>query len=268
MTATLVARIVESGRLHWQTRIGDVLSRECAAMLPEYRDITLLHILSHRGGLPRDVSPLIDADGRPLTRLNYVRSALGMPPASKPGEQMLYSNVDYVVAGLMLETVTGQTWETLITTQVFAPLGIRNFGFGPPGSPGILDQPQGHEPDRIGLKPTRADIPESMSPAGRVHMSLDDLLVFLQAHRDQPATFLSEASWRTLHTPPFGGDYALGWSVSASGVLSHGGTNQKWKSEVAVDPQSGLVCCSTANVLNDNTQSALLQLLASASLSK
>jgi hypothetical protein len=50
-------------------------------------------------------------------------------------------------------------------------------------------------------------------------------------------------------------------------VLSHGGTNQKWKAEVIVDPERELVCGSAANVLNNNTQSALLQLLESARLS-
>jgi len=238
-------------------------------MLPRYRDVTLVHILSHRGGLPRDVIVAHDADGRSLQRLDYVRAALRMPQVSSPGEQMLYSNVDYVVAGLMLETVTGQMWEALIAEQVFVPLGIKSFGFGPPGVAGKLDQPQGHEPGRIGLKPTRFDeVSEAMAPAGRVHMNLDDLLVYLEAHRDRPGTFLSESSWRTLHTPPFGGDYALGWSVSPSGVLSHGGTNQKWKAEVVVDHEADLVCCSVANVLNGNTQSALLQLLGSARLTK
>lgn len=267
MTATLAARIVESGNLTWQTSIGDVLGSRCPGMLPAYRDVTLLHILSHRGGLPRDVTSPRDADGRDLNRLGYVCAALTIPPVSNVGEQMLYSNVDYVVAGLMLETVTGQTWETLIANRLFAPLHIDSFGFGPPGLAGRLDQPQGHEPGRAGLRPTRADLPESMAPAGRVHMSLDDLLIYLGAHRDRPAGLLSEASWQTLHTPPFGGDYALGWSVSPSGVLSHGGTNQKWKAEVVVDSSAGLVCCSAANVLNDNTQSALLQLLGSAKLS-
>jgi hypothetical protein len=95
-------------------------------------------------------------------------------------------------------------------------------------------------------------------------MSLGDLLIYLEAHRDMPARLLSAASWNTLHTPPFGGDYALGWSVSPTGELSHGGTNGKWKSEVLIDGTSGLVCASVANVLNNNTQSALRQLLASA----
>jgi CubicO group peptidase (beta-lactamase class C family) len=267
MTATLAARIVETGALQWNARIGDVLGSVVTGMRPEYRDITLLHILSHRGGLPRDLESMRDAKGDYLQRRDYVEAALRMPPVAAPAEQMLYSNVDYVVAGLMLETVGRQPWETLIAHHVFEPLGIRSFGFGPPGSIDKLDQPQGHEPAPRGLRPTRYDVPEAMAPAGRVHMNLDDLLLYLAAHRDRPIAFLKEASWQTLQTPPFGGDYALGWSVSSSGVLSHGGTNQKWKAEVVVDRARDLVCGSTANVLNNNTQSALLQLLESARLS-
>lgn len=267
MTATLAARIVETGALQWNTRIGDVLGSVVMGMRPEYRDITLLHILSHRGGLPRDLESMRDAKGDYLQRRDYVEAGLRMPPVAAPAEQMWYSNLDYVVAGLMLETIGGQPWETLIAHHVFEPLGIGSFGFGPPGSIGKLDQPQGHEPAPRGLRPTRYDVPEAMAPAGRVHMNLDDLLLYLAAHRDRPGAFLKEASWQTLHTPPFGGDYALGWSVSSSGVLSHGGTNQKWKAEVVVDRERKLVCGSAANVLNNNTQSALLQLLESARLS-
>jgi hypothetical protein len=55
--------------------------------------------------------------------------------------------------------------------------------------------------------------------------------------------------------------------VSATGALSHGGTNGKWKSEVLVDRAAALVCASVANVLNNNTQSALRQLIAGARMS-
>jgi hypothetical protein len=98
-------------------------------------------------------------------------------------------------------------------------------------------------------------------------MNLKDLLVYLEAHRDMPESFLTKESWYALHKPPFGGDYALGWFVATNGALSHGGTNGKWKSEVLVDAEAGLACAAVANVLNNNTQSALLQLLASARLS-
>jgi CubicO group peptidase (beta-lactamase class C family) len=263
-TATLVARLIDAGALNWHSTIGEVLGAQISDMLSAYRDVTALHLLSHRGGLPRDREGEFKTSDLHASRLAYAREALQQPPSAPMGTQMSYSNADYVVVALMLETLLDKPWERLIADYVFTPLRLKSAGFGPPGSPGHLDEPMGHVAAAAGLRPIRADIPAVMGPAGRVHMSLGDLLTYLEAHRDMPTTFLSGESWITLHTPPFGGDYALGWSVSATGVLSHGGTNGKWKSEVLVDRASGLVCASVANVLNNNTQSALRQLLVSA----
>jgi len=267
ITATLVARLIDAGALSWHSTVGEVLGAQISDMLSAYHDVTALHLLSHHGGLPRDREGEFTARDLHLSRLAYAREALQQPPSAPMGTQMSYSNADYVVVALMLETLLDKPWERLIADHVFTPLGLKSAGFGPPGSPGHLDEPMGHMAAATGLRPVRADIPAVMAPAGRIHMSLGDLLTYLKAHRDMPTNFLSGESWTTLHTPPFGGDYALGWSVSPTGVLSHGGTNGKWKAEVLVDGPSGLVCASVANVLNNNTQSALRQLLASARLS-
>lgn len=261
MTATLAARLVQKDLIGWRSTIGDVLGDRIPDMQPAYRDLNLLHLLSHHGGLARDTPAAAYRDAPPAEqRLAYVRAALQQAPIGAAGRQMAYSNNDYVVAGLMLETVGRAPWEVLIAGEVFEPLGLRDFGFGPPGAPGSLDQPQGHRMGRLGLEPVRTDIPAAMAPAGQVNMNLHDLVLYLAAHRDQPASFLKPDAWRTLHQPPFGGDYALGWEVSDKGVLFHGGTNSWWKSEVRVDPEVGVVCAAVANVLNDNTQSALIQL--------
>ena len=267
ITATLVARLIDAGALSWRSTIGEVLGAQIGDMLSAYRDVTALHLLSHHGGLPRDREGEFKAGDLHSSRLAYAREALQQPPSAPMGTQMSYSNADYVVVALMLETLLAKSWERLIADYVFTPLRLESAGFGPPGSPGHLDEPMGHVAAATGLRPVRADIPAVMAPAGRVHMSIGDLMTYLESHRDMPTNFLSAESWTILHTPPFGGDYALGWSVSPNGVLSHGGTNGKWKSEVLVDRPSGLVCASVANVLNNNTQSALRQLLASSRLS-
>jgi CubicO group peptidase (beta-lactamase class C family) len=261
MTATLAARLVDKGLIDWRSTIGDVLGGRVADMQPAYRDLNLLHLLSHHGGLARDTPPAAYRDApRAEQRLAFVRAALELPPLGPAERQMAYSNNDYVVAGLMLETVGRAPWEVLITREVFEPMGLRSAGFGPPGAVSSLDQPQGHRMGRYGLEPVRSDIPDAMAPAGQVNMNLHDLVLYLTAHRDQPTGFLRPDAWRTLHRPPFEGDYALGWEVSDKGVLFHGGTNSWWKSEVRVDPGAGVVCAAVANVLNNNTQSALLQL--------
>lgn len=45
---------------------------------------------------------------------------------------------------------------------------------------------------------------------GLVHVNLHDLLRYLAAHRDACASLLKRRGWDALHTPPFGGGYALG----------------------------------------------------------
>jgi CubicO group peptidase (beta-lactamase class C family) len=177
---------------------------------------------------------------------------------------MAYANNGYIVAGAMLEAVSGSSWEDLITTHVFKPLGLASAGFGPPGTPGKLDQPVGHAgPTPFPPGPGKtADNPVALGPAGRVHMNLRDLCAYLDAHLRQPDGFLKPDSWKTLHTPPFEGTYAMGW-IAEGGRLWHNGSNTLWYSEMCVDTVKGAVAavaCNQGNTVESRPAvAALLQ---------
>ena len=122
-------------------------------------------------------------------------------------------------------------------------------GFGAPGHHGALDQPVGHinegccaQPIAIGV----TDNPVVLGPAGRIHMSLQDLLRFLVTHRDR-TTFLNSQTWMTLHNPAFGGDYALGWFVRSDGELWHNGSNDFWYVEALVNSTAGIAAAAVSN---------------------
>lgn len=258
MTATLAARLVEAGRLRWTGTVGEVLGSAVPTMRTEYRQATLVDLLSHHAGLPRDapaaartfpVGPVADVATQ---RLAYARLALTAPPVAAPRTTLNYSNAGYVVAGAMLERVTGTPWEVLMRRHLFAPLDLRGAGFGPPAASGRTDQPVGHARGRDGrlhpwTDPAVADIPTVLGPAGLVHASLDDLLAYLAAHRDRPARLLTREGWDRLHTPPFGDGYALGWGVDTQGSLAHAGSNGMWIANVAVDRPSGTVFAGALN---------------------
>jgi len=153
----------------------------------------------------------------------------------------------------MLEAKLGNSWEDLIRTHLFEPLQLSTAGFGAPGQKGKTDQPVGHAKDPssegrqaypIGGLVT--DNPVVLGPAGRIHMSLQDLLRYLSAHRDR-AGFLRPETWTILHTPPFAGEYAMGWIVRSNGALSHAGSNTLWYAEVLVDAATGVVAAAAAN---------------------
>ncbi|MGL6041166.1 MAG: serine hydrolase domain-containing protein, partial [Deefgea sp.] len=58
LTATLVARWVEQGKLRWDSTLADLLPAWREQMCTEYQTVTLLQLLQHRAGLPRDLSDM------------------------------------------------------------------------------------------------------------------------------------------------------------------------------------------------------------------
>jgi CubicO group peptidase (beta-lactamase class C family) len=278
MTATLAGVLVEAGTLHWDTTIAAVFPELAAALQPATTNLTLKHLLAHRAGLPRDVNWGQFKQGTvQAQRLQVVREALAKKPEFAPGERYQYSNTGYVIVGAMLERVTGQPWEEAIRERVFSPLGMTSVGFGGVGTPGQLDQPWPHGPKG---KPQRKngpamDNPAVIGPAGRVHCTLQDWAKFiadqLRGARGERA-LLTPASYQRLQTPPFGGNYALGWGVAqrdwgGGTVLSHTGCNTMNFANVWVAPLKNfavLVCINQGDDVafkaSDAAASALIRL--------
>jgi CubicO group peptidase (beta-lactamase class C family) len=255
MTATLLARAVEAGMISWTTTVEETFALDMKEVDPVYRTASVLHLLSHHSGLPKDISLAelgqYSRDGLPNPlneRRRLALRALSLRPEAAPGSKMIYSNNGYVVAAAMLEKRVGKSWEDLIQRLVFGPLGLSSAGFGPPENPQINDQPSGHS---IGQNGTRTashlDNPVAMAPAGRVHMSLPDFLSWLSAHRDRSSAFLRAESWDMLHKPPFTGGYALGWFVGPKGSLWHNGSNGIWYTEGMIDREAGAVAAFVSN---------------------
>ncbi len=241
MTATLAALLVEEGKLDWNSTAGEVFSTWSADMDPGYRDVTLEMLLGHRGGAPAnpptEVWNAMWQPGEPVQiRRTAVQTMLAQPPAVMPGTQVLYSNSGYMIAGAMLEQVTGSAWEKLVQEKLFAPLDMSSCGFGAPASAGQVDQPWGHQVVSGQLQPVppkpAGDNPPALGPAGTVHCSLEDYGKFLTLHLRAArgsASLLTLASFDRLHAPVMA-DAALGWfavsrSWSGGVALMHSGSN-------------------------------------------
>jgi CubicO group peptidase (beta-lactamase class C family) len=255
MTATLVARLVGKGVVSWDDTVGDRLGKLVPDMNDDFRDATFKHLLSHRAGLAANIPLARFADfgqtpDDPIAdRLKWVQIALTQTPVGPKETTFLYSNNGFIVAGAMLEAATGDSWETLMEREVFSPLGLTSAGFGPPQGPNPDDQPRGHRPAAGGDKavPLNADNPAALGPAGRVHMSLADMAKFLLMHAQQPQDFLQPESFDILHTPPFGGNYAMGWVVIGPQARWHNGSNNMWYAEATFNLSDGAVAAVVVN---------------------
>ena len=276
MTSTLIAKLVEQGKLKWETTLAEIFPDLAPPMHADFKAVTLLQLLSHRAGLPPNL-PLARYAGDDVMalRLRAVREELAKRPQSRPGSKYVYSNLGYIIAGAVVEKVTGKTWEQSVTSEIFEPLKMKSAGFGGTGTPGQIDQPWPHTADG---KPTVANGPAMdnlpvMGPAGRVHCSIQDWAKFIQdqlrGDRGEPA-LLKPGSYQTMHKVRFGGDYALGWMVAERSwgggkVLNHAGDNTMNFANVWIAPKRdfAIIACvnQSGKVAFTATDEAIVELM-------
>ncbi len=217
MTATMIGSLVETGKLSWRSTFKDIFPESADQFHPQFQTATLSHLLTHRAGLPHD-GPWWNLPGQTTTQARHalMTSMLQEAPRTKPGSTYGYSNVGYALAALMAEQVSGESWESLMRTRLFEPLGMSSAGFGTPGRAGAVIEPWGHRLDGRDLKPTQQDNAPSMGPAGTVHCSLPDWAKFAALHlagEHDSSKLLKPATLKTLHIPPPSCEYAGGWIV-------------------------------------------------------
>ncbi|MEU2715597.1 serine hydrolase domain-containing protein [Streptomyces sp. NPDC007205] len=138
-TSVALLQQVERGRLRLDAPIGDYLP----ALVPgeRGREITVRMLLNHTSGigdyvvgafpsLAHGSTASLDEDRfRSIRPEELVRLGLAAPATGKPGEKWSYSNTNYVIAGLLLEKLTGQDAEAYITRHVIARAGLHHTSF-------------------------------------------------------------------------------------------------------------------------------------------
>jgi len=262
-TATLIALLVEDGKLSWTTTIGDTFPDFADEIRSEYREVTIEQLLRHRSGLPTDRRPdpsirsKIASLSGPIRvqRHEAARLVLQQTPAAPAGTEMLYSNYGYMVAGAMAEAVTGRSWEELIRERIFGPLGMSTAGFGAPGVAGVLTQPRGHRGGRPVEPGPAADNTPVIGPAGTIHLSLADWGKFAALHlaglRGE-SHFLRPETFTRLYTPSPGTNVAMGWGVDdwpggIGRLVTHAGSNGSWFARIVLSPARNLAILVAIN---------------------
>lgn len=273
MSATAIAGLVEDGTLGWDDRLGERLG--AVPMDAGWSDVTLSQLLTHTATIPRaPISGMINQVSEPV-RLAEVRremaaAVLTEPPVVAPGSAFAYSNEGFMLASLMAEEASGQSWEQIIAAKLAEPLGLDSLGFGAP----LGDVPWGHRKIgalKFGVDPVGgADNPPWMAAAGTMHMRLDDLLTYAQAHLEAGSSsdaILSAETFERLHKPHMN-DYAYGWVVQSrdldgegvgSGpepVIWHNGSNTMWYALLVLLPERN---AAITLVTNDGAQLDLTQ---------
>jgi CubicO group peptidase (beta-lactamase class C family) len=262
MTATLVARLVDRGLLSWDKPLAQMLPDLADRMRPEYRDVTLLDLMSHRSGLrdmQDDKDPFFQAfyrDARPLAaqRRSWAEHELAEAPVVEKRTKSSYSNANFIIAGLIAERAGGDTYENLMRREVFAPLGMRSPTTAFAGARDLSGHLAGHPATAHDANPG------VLNPAGGWRMSLADWSRFCidqMAGEHGRGKLLKAETYRVLHTAQGQTNAALGWGAAprAAGrqgpALTHQGSDGTWIALVILFPASGNGALVTANAADD-----------------
>ncbi|MER7077857.1 D-alanyl-D-alanine carboxypeptidase [Saccharopolyspora kobensis] len=138
--AVVVLQLVAEGKVGLDSPIEDYLPGLVRGEGVDGRQITVRQLLQHTSGLPNYTEHL-GVDDLEALRDRYVQPrelldiALAHPASFPPGARWEYSNTNYVLAGLLIERVTGRPVSEQVTDRVIRPVGLRNTYW-----PGIGDR--------------------------------------------------------------------------------------------------------------------------------
>jgi CubicO group peptidase (beta-lactamase class C family) len=128
--AAAVMLLVESGQLG----LGEPVSRWLPDGLPQWRQVTLHHLLSHTAGIPHwDEAPGLDPD-EPMAVSERLRIVAVTPLRTQPGEQWHYSSLGFLLAAFIVEQASGQPYPEFLAERILSPLGLTRTTVG--GAPG------------------------------------------------------------------------------------------------------------------------------------
>lgn len=201
MTAAVMARLVQQGKLRWDDPV--VKHLPAFAMHDPWvtAHMTVSDLLVHNSGLPEGGGDLmLWPEPNLFDRDDIVRGLRHIKPAYGFRAGYAYDNLLYVVAGQVAAAAGGASYEELVRRELFAPLGLQGCRVGEFAlkDAGSVAQPHGRDGDAIVRTRGDADIVPAIAsaPAGGIRCTLDDMLVWANswlAPTDAQKAWLGEA---------------------------------------------------------------------------
>lgn len=280
MTVAALATLVEAGKIGWDDKVIDHLPQFQMYDPWVTREITIRDLLVHRSGLGLGAGDLLFVPRSNLSRSEVVRRLRYIKPQTSFRSTYAYSNLMYVVAGQLIEAVSGERWEDYVRRHVLLPAGmtvtttdnVRNFATADRAYPHARMDGGLRGAGRQERLDERDELARNAAPAGGVASSANDLAKWLQLmlgagtaangqsvfsaqSRTQMWTPVTTMQIPTsppelaLSTPRFAA-YGLGWDIvdyRGARMIWHGGAVFGFKTAIVVLPEKNVGFAITIN---------------------
>ncbi|MFN7964848.1 MAG: serine hydrolase [Acidobacteriota bacterium] len=257
-TATVLAMLVEQGKVEWDKPVSEYmpdfkLYDEKATLL-----MTPADLVSHVSGLPRHDLMWYSA---PFSREEIFKRLRFLPNNVSFRGQWQYNNLMFLTAGLLEERVTGESWEKLVQSRIFDPLGMSESNLSVKDLVAYKEPSKGYKEDD--KKNTIEETPyrniDAAGPAGSINSTAVDMAKWVMFQMSEGKVgdkqVVNASSLQYLHSPRAivasnGPDaetpymmYGKGWFVEpyrGTPVIHHGGNIDGFSALVAFVPSQKL----------------------------
>jgi len=280
MTTAALATLVDAGKLKWDDRVADLIPGFQMYDPWVTREMTLRDLLVHRSGLGLGAGDLLVIPRGTLSRAEVVRRLRFIKPATSFRSGYAYDNILYIVAGHVIDLVSGQPYEDYVREHVFKPAGMLHSTSDEAHRFATANRaaPHGRTGGAVrGIGPLKLldehdNLAPASTPAGLLAISANDLARWLQIQLARGALpeggrlFSEEASaemWTPQTIEPIGPElpgledmtpnfqqYALGWEVRDYGgarILWHSGGVFGFVTVVVMIPEKKIGFAITQN---------------------
>jgi CubicO group peptidase (beta-lactamase class C family) len=218
-TAVAILLLVDRGRL----KLEDPISKHLSGLPPAWRDVSVRQLLDHTSGIPSytDFLDLRSFSRTAQSPRSIMALAAEKPMNFKPGERFQYNNTSYIIAGALIEELSGKRYADFMQSELFEPNGLKQTGYAFNESV-IPKLAQGYTQDagvRYNAQFLDMSIPYA---AGSLYSSTHDLLRWnrllfgdVRTGQEQPGKILTSASLAEMLKGGKAG-YGLGIGVAPS----------------------------------------------------
>ena len=175
-TAAGLGLLVDEGRLSWDTRVQDVLPNFQLYDPIASKNLTVHDLLTHQSGLPRH--DRIWSPPGERSRADILEAMRYLQPSRGLREVSQYCNLGYVVAGVVAEQISEQSWETFTTERLLRPLGFKHVSLSTQALETATDHASPHPRDAARVYRGRL-WPMHAAPAGGINTSVSDMAKWL-----------------------------------------------------------------------------------------
>jgi len=179
-TATALGLLVEDKKIEWDAPVVRYLP--AFAMWDPYvtRELTVRDLLVHRSGLGLGAGDLLWWPPSTYNRKEILHRLRFIPPATSFRSAYAYDNVLYLVAGELIEAVSGEPWERFVSSRILKRVGMTGSDVRHSAASGGGDVAAPHAPIDGRVRPIAPFDSDNTNPAGGINASAEDMAKWLR----------------------------------------------------------------------------------------